>query len=405
MTKPKAISLFSGGGGLDLGIEAAGFATQLSVDIDSYSVSTIKANANQPFGPEGEVLFADTKVLQADITKVSGRELMHESGIKPGGLDLLYGGPPCQAFSVFGKRMGTLDPRGNLIYEFARLVDETSPRAFLFENVQGLLTVEGGVVYDNLIQLLSTRATGYRVTPVVVDAASFGVPQFRQRVFLIGTRDEIELPSLVPTHYDPLDSQADVVGMRPYRTAGEALHNLPLPKPGVDAQVRNHVGRRHSQRIIDRYRALAHGERDPVTRINKLSPDRPSFTIIVGSDNGGGKEHVHPFEPRALTQRESARMQTFPDTWEFKGQGRHVIRQVGNAVPPVLAARIGIHVAKHGFGLNADLTYDQILAKLNLDYLLEAQAHPVGGQPGQPDCTETTSLGPKTEPIEYLSGH
>lgn len=167
--------------------------------------------------------------------------------------------------------------------------------------------------------------------------------------------------------------------MQPHRTAGEALQTVPLPEPGPDCGVANHIGRKHSDRIIDRYRSLAFGERDPVTRINKLAPDQPSFAIIVGSDSGGGKEHVHPFVPRALTQRESARMQSFPDWWVFDGQGRHVIRQVGNAVPPVLAARVGSQVATHIFGDAVELSYSEILDRLGLCYLkTEASPHPQG---------------------------
>src|SRR5205823_391079 len=103
----------------------------------------------------------------------------------------------------------------------------------------------------------------------------------------------------------------------------QTLASMPQP---IQGKMFNHVGREHSQRIIDRYRSLEFGERDPSTRINKLHPGRPSYTIIVGSDKGGGKGHVHPFFPREVTPRESARIQTFPDWWQFYGTGRHVIR-------------------------------------------------------------------------------
>ena len=135
------------------------------------------------------------------------------------------------------------------------------------------------------------------------------------------------------------------------RAVREALRFL--PEPGVvgsmvpEGALPNHIGRKHSKRIITRYKSLEFGERDPKTRINKLNPERPSFTIIVGSDKGGGKGHVHPFRPREVTPRESARMQTFPDWWEFYGTGRHVIRQVGNAVPPLFAAILAEHVKMH----------------------------------------------------------
>ena len=107
----------------------------------------------------------------------------------------------------------------------------------------------------------------------------------------------------------------------------------------------------HGENIIKRYSALKFGERDSKTRINRLNPSRPSFTIVVGSDKGGGKGHVHPYSPREVTPRESARLQTFPDYWEFTGTSRHPIRLVGNAVPPIFAAVLGAHLFKEAFGI------------------------------------------------------
>jgi DNA (cytosine-5)-methyltransferase 1 len=157
------------------------------------------------------------------------------------------------------------------------------------------------------------------------------------------------------------------IGQKAYRTVDEALRFLPTD--WEQSNVPNHKGREHSQRIIERYKHLAFGERDPKTRINKLNPNRPSFTIIVGSDHGGGKGHVHPFAPREVTPRESARMQTFPDWWEFYGTGRHVIRQVGNAVPPLFAAILAEHVKAHLFSARKKQTYDQLVELLDLKWL------------------------------------
>ena len=132
-----------------------------------------------------------------------------------------------------------------------------------------------------------------------------------------------------------------------YNTVGEALQGLPPANSGLLA---NHSTRDHSDAIKKRYAKLTFGERDGHTRINKLDPSKPSFTIIVGSENGGGKGHVHPYEPREVTPRESARIQTFPDSWEFVGTKRNVIRQVGNAVPPVFAAQLFAHILRESFG-------------------------------------------------------
>ena len=136
--------------------------------------------------------------------------------------------------------------------------------------------------------------------------------------------------------------------------------------------IHNHIGRKHSDEVKNRYEGLFFGERDSTTRINRLHPDRPSYTIVAGSGKGGGKGHVHPFYPRELTPRESARMQTFPDFWRFSGTGRHPIRQVGNAVPPVLAAVWAKSLAVNLFGspLGAVRATDDTLGSLGQSHLI-----------------------------------
>lgn len=156
----------------------------------------------------------------------------------------------------------------------------------------------------------------------------------------------------------------------PTPTVKDAFRGLPSPP---HSEFPNHIGRDHSQRIIERYASLEYGERDHKTRINKLHPEKPSFTIIVGSDKGGGKGHIHPFEPREVTPRESARIQTFPDHWAFSGTSKHPIRQIGNAVPPVFAGILAAHVMKEVFGISNPPTYTEIVSTLGLDYLLQAE--------------------------------
>ena len=162
--------------------------------------------------------------------------------------------------------------------------------------------------------------------------------QFRDRVFIIGCREGRSVEEILPICADQKDLITDLI---PRRTAEDGLRGLP---PIGDEESHNHTGRKHSQRIIDRYTQMSFGERDHFTRINKLDPSRPSFTIIVGSDAGGGKGHIHPHEGREVTPRESARMQCFPDWWWFSGTSRHPIRQVGNAVPTLLGLSLGRHL-------------------------------------------------------------
>jgi DNA (cytosine-5)-methyltransferase 1 len=354
-TKRNAISLFSGGGGLDIGFSAAGFNIVCSSDIDPYSCQTLLINSGKrPF-------YKHAFAFPADINQISASSLLESTSISDNEIDLVIGGPPCQAFSVFGRRKGLGDPRGNLVWEYLRIIEEVKPQAFVFENVAGLKSIHGGKLFREILEALSVRGL-YTVTDHRYQVADFGVPQFRDRIFFIGTKNGIRVPQMEPTHGD-----GELFSTSKYRTVGEALRGL----PAIDSNSNfpNHFGREHSSRIVNRYQSLLFGERDPKTRINKLHPERPSFTIIVGSDKGGGKGHVHPFEPREVTPRESARMQTFPDWWEFSGTGRHVIRQVGNAVPPLFAAILAEHVKHHVFQTRKKRGYAELIEILGLDYL------------------------------------
>lgn len=350
-----ALSLFSGGGGLDLGFSASGFTVGCSSDIDTYSCKTLVLNNGvKPF-------YKHAHSIPADIRQVTAKHLLNEAKLENDAIDIVLGGPPCQSFSVFGKRKGLGDPRGNLVWEYLRIIQEVQPKAFVFENVAGLKSINGGKLFFEIAEQLSLNGL-YTVSAHSYQVADFGIPQFRDRVFFIGAKNGCKVPPMKPTH-----SITDTTNTKKYRTAAEALKFLPAL--GVETVIPNHIGRKHSDRIIERYQNLEFGERDPKTRINRLNPARPSFTIIVGSDKGGGKGHVHPFSPREVTPRESARMQTFPDWWEFYGTGRHVIRQVGNAVPPLFAALLAEHIKSHIFGTKRKKSYTELIEILGLDYL------------------------------------
>jgi DNA (cytosine-5)-methyltransferase 1 len=354
---PNVLSLFAGGGGMDLGFSAAGFDLLFSSDIDPYSCQTLKINQNKRH------FYSSHPVFAADILTLSASTIFRKIEVQTKEIDFIIGGPPCQAFSVFGKRKGLEDPRGNLVYEYSRIINEIKPKGFLFENVSGLKTIHGGELYKELIDTLSFEGK-YTVFPFEFDVVEYGVPQFRSRVIIIGTLNGTSISKPVPTHSKLGDL---LYNSKPYNTVKQAIGDM--PQPGLKSGILNHIGREHSQRIVDRYRALSFGERDSMTRINKLHPAKPSYTIIVGSDKGGGKGHVHPFQPREVTPRESARLQTFPDWWEFSGSGRNVIRQVGNAVPPVFAAQLANHIKKELFNSHQDLSFEQLVEILELDYL------------------------------------
>lgn len=353
--KLNTISLFSGGGGLDLGFAAAGYRVCCSVDKDPFSCKTLELNSGR------KPYFSQSAVITGDIAGVEGKALLKAGKLKASEVDIVIGGPPCQAFSIFGRRGGLKDPRGNLVWEFVRIIKELSPTAFVFENVAGLRTIDNGRLYQDILDALSLDGE-YAVSDHNYELADFGIPQFRNRILFIGHKNGRRIPPMSPTH-----GPGDLFQRLPYVTSETALYDM--PEPGPESGLPNHIGRDHSEGIIDRYRSLKFGERDSRTRINKLHPKRPSFTIVVGSDAGGGKGHVHPFSPREVTPRESARLQTFPDWWQFSGTGRHVIRQVGNAVPPLFGALLGDHIRQHIFGARTRTSYETFLDILELDFL------------------------------------
>lgn len=348
------LSLFSGGGGMDLGFAVAGYSLVASIDIDPFSCKTLELNSRK------RNFLKEIKILDRDITKTPTSQIINLIGLQNDNIDVVIGGPPCQAFSVFGKRGGINDPRGNLVWEYLRIIKDLNPTAFIFENVAGLKTIHNGSLYNNLLEALSCDGK-YAVSDHTYELADFGIPQYRRRVFFIGCKKGIRIPQMNPTHGE----EGTLLKLRPFVTVGKVLNRMPEPGDALP----NHIGREHSDRIIERYRNLKYGERDHKTRINKLHPERPSFTIIVGSDAGGGKGHIHPFSPREVTPRESARIQTFPDWWEFYGTGRHVIRQVGNAVPPLFAALLAEHIKKFVFGHKKTTTYEQFINRLGLRFL------------------------------------
>lgn len=359
-----SVSLFTGAGGMDLGFEVAGFSTRCCVERDEHSCITLRTNRDVGSNTGLHSFLREATVIEDDIHNVSGQRILTAAGIEKEEIGLVHGGPPCQAFSVFGKRQGLEDDRGTLLWEFVRIIKELEPKSFVLENVSGLKTYKQALVLNKLCQRLSLDGK-YAISVHDYEIADFGIPQFRRRIFIIGSSEGRDIPPMTPTH-GCMESSSLRGILKSYRTVREVLEGL--GEPG-EVDIPNHKGRVHSQKIIDRYASLKFGQRDPKTRINKLDPKRPSFTIVVGSDAGGGKGHIHPYIPREVTPRESARVQTFPDFWAFSGTSRHPIRQVGNAVPPLFAALLAAHIRKHLFDDSTNLTYKEAISYLGLDYL------------------------------------
>lgn len=323
------ISFFSGAGGLDLGFEAAGFNHIAAIEINPLFCETLRRNR-----PNWSVL--GPPIHSGDIrNKDEYSHLLRQGlGITAPFEGVFIGGPPCQSFSIAAnqrfsksgdnfKRTGfDHADYGNLLFEFIWYIKEFRPRAFLIENVAGLLSVDDGVQVQRAVEELS--AVGYQVQqPKVLNAASFGVPQYRQRVFLVGSR----------TGDCPNFPRPDPV----YVPCGKVLS---LPIENIEC----HVTRMHRPESILRYMEMNYGQREPRGRVDRLDPNKPSKTVIAGGANGGGRSHLHPQIPRTLSVRESARIQTFPDDYIFCGPSARQFTQVGNAVPPLLAYKFAASI-------------------------------------------------------------
>lgn len=330
------VSLFSGCGGIDLGFKWAGVKTIAAVENKEYACETLRANF-----PETVVL--GPPLHRGDVREISGNDIRKATNFF-GEIDIVSGGPPCQPFSIAaGQRWGKDDPRyrrkgnqnkelGDLLPDFVRIVLELQPKAFMLENVSGLLTWNNG---SYLSESLSPLLKDYIISePHVIEAADYGVPQFRQRMIIIGTKVVGKMPKLpTPTHHKGSLFNS-------YNSVQDALSNFCDSLP-------NHITRNHKPETILRYKKLKFGERDQLGRVDRLDPGRPSKTIISGGDRGGGRSHLHPYLPRTITPREAARLQTFPDDYVFYGSMSRQFTQIGNAVPPLLAYQIAKYIMLH----------------------------------------------------------
>lgn len=322
------ISLYCGGGGLDLGFTAAGFKGLFSTDIEGTYCDTISCNLPGHLAEPHDVAHLTGKYVHGRIAK--------EFGKRP--INVAIGGPPCQSFSILGDRKSTNDPRGQLAFEYARFITETKPNAFLFENVPGILTVNRGADWQKLLRYFEQK-TGYVLKWTRLNAVMYGVPQSRERVFIVGFRDaRVSRKFFWPEPKFSFSTNNLSLWLRQPRPAWMAFQDVDnLP---------NHILRQHCNRVIKRYSAISPGDRDRKDHTDRVHPDRPSGTVLVGSGAGGGRPFIHPFEHRHITVREAARLQSFPDWWEFKGGPTASYRQVGNAVPPLLAKSIAEAMAK-----------------------------------------------------------
>lgn len=385
------IDLFAGCGGLSEGFYAQGFNALAHVEIDHFACETLKTRMKY-YGYED----ADTAVLEEDITsKDILTKIKKVVGERP--VDIIIGGPPCQSFSPLGKAKDENnmqdDPRNYLFENYVKVLNHFKPKFFVFENVTGLLDTEvkGKSIFKTILRRLRRN---YCVLSdekmIVLNATNYGVPQERKRVILIGVRRDIDIAAedvykaIEKTHYLPGAQSDEKKGLKKYVTVKDAIGDLPKLQQGQgekimdypneydscntyvkkirkrgDMKLRDHVARRNNEKDVERYRVMAEkhwnflelleyrpdlGHEKKRVFFNSYKVqwwDMPARTIIAHLHKDGNQFiHPDPDQGRSITVREAARLQSFPDDFVFEGSRSEQFKQIGNAVPPMLAEAI-----------------------------------------------------------------
>ena len=360
---PTVVDLFSGAGGLSEGFRQAGFNHVVANDFDEHAAATYRFN------------YPHTRVLTGPIEGITPDVILRAADLLYGQLDVLVGGPPCQAFSVYNHQRGMNDERSGLFREYLRVVNGLMPRFVVIENVTGITSTNEGRVCDEIKNGLSQL--GYHVESRTLKAEEYGVPQERRRVFFLGTRDSCSLKWPTPTHAANYDMTAMLEGLKPLVSVAEAIGDLPplgsgegLEEMGYTSEalseyqkllrakserVYNHIAPHLAPINLERIRYIPQGgnwrnlpycllpagmkrarRTDHTKRYGRLHPDQQASTILTKCDLHWGA-YIHPEQERTITVREAARFQSFPDSFRFLGSRGEQYKQVGNAVPPLLA--------------------------------------------------------------------
>lgn len=366
MPKFKVLDLFSGVGGLSYG-----FAHDENFEIvaanEILSDMALGYTLNHP----------SVKMYNCDIKDFGLKNLEQDLNIKRGDIDIIVGGPPCQAFSTVGKRLID-DPRGRLFQDYYRVLKEVEPNLFLFENVKGLLSIQNGELLKTILSLF--KSLGYRVQYRVLNSADYGVPQIRERVIIIGTKLKADFVYPKKTHYNPDEENLFDKDLKPYLTLSEAISDLPFIKSSEESfeyssEAKNefqklmrqnapkglmdHNAPKNSEALVKLMESLPDGG-TPKDIPEKLRPksgfantycrlwwERPSTTITRNLSTPSSSRCIHPKAPRPLTTREGARIQCFPDDYIFYGSRSSKNLQIGNAVPTFLSIALKDAIKTH----------------------------------------------------------
>jgi DNA (cytosine-5)-methyltransferase 1 len=374
---PVIIDLFAGVGGLSLGAARAGFKVALAVELDDHALAAHKKN------------FPNVKHLQKDIAKITPEELLASAGLAKGQLDGLIGGPPCQGFSHMGRRSVT-DPRNNLFKKFFEFVDGCRPKFYVAENVLGILDVDYDEIREKAFQVVCDTGAYEMLPPLRIKASEFGAPTVRERVFFVGYRkDAMKLvthadfkarkTALTVTVHEALKGLpvairdewiTEAQSWRKVETAKDTVFHrkiqgeIPNGIGDVTAIDRYHkenvvsgcFGTRHTDAVRARYAALKPGQQDKISKSIRLKKDGlcPTLRAGTGADKGSYQavRPIHPSCARVITPREAARLQGFPDWFQFAPSKWHSFRQIGNSVSPLVA----------------EIVLTVVLSKLNQEY-------------------------------------
>lgn len=376
--RPIAVDLFAGAGGMTLGFEQAGFDVLASIEIDPIHCATHQFN------------FPFWTIFCKNVVDTTGAEIRSRSSIGDREIDVVFGGPPCQGFSLIGKRIFD-DPRNSLVKNFINLVLELQPKFFVLENVKGMTLGKHREFISVIIN--EFEQSGYKVRKdyKVLNAVEYGVPQNRERLFLLGCRQDLELPNYPAALTRPAKlNKAGFQNQLPLSpTVWDAIGDLPevedyielFEKDSVIAEfgkpsdysrqlrglsytdkdysyerkydsrmLTSSLRTKHTFQSIKRFEATPAGKTEPVSRFHKLAPEGICNTLRAGTPSNRGAftsaRPIHPLTPRCITVREAARLHSYPDWFRFHVTKWHGFRQIGNSVPPLLAKAVASEIIK-----------------------------------------------------------
>lgn len=349
--KYRILDLFSGAGGFSYGLDQVeGFETLLALDFDKYAIKTFKEN------------FPNSKTICGDICDINIKNDVIKLS-KELKINMIIGGPPCQGFSLKGKKLGLDDPRNFLFLEYLEIVEQVLPKIFIIENVKNLISSNDGYFINQIYEKFNKL--GYTLNHSILNSYEFGVPQSRERAIIIGTLglEGIDLPK--SKNYEKRTVR-DAISDLAFLNSGEGKEKSnykTLPQSKYQELMRkdsnflyNHKATKHTKETIEKLNLIpAEGDKSSLpnkfygnqifsSTWSRLIWDKPSPTIDTRFDTPSNGRNSHPTLNRAITPREAARIQSFPDSFIFYGPKTSICKQIGNAVPPLLAKAIGEHV-------------------------------------------------------------